>query len=355
MAVTVDELQIEISDNSSKAAGGLQKLTAALTALKAITSGGLGIGRISAELKELTDNVGAMKAVNTAMRSLSKTISDMQSLPQRALGADTFLEGLESSSAVAQALEDIKAAAKGAGDALKQVVPKLEIPTTDLTEFNKALEESEAAWKEFKEYLESAEIDLTGLPQTIKPIVDAADKASERFKSLKTAISSIPGILGEIGAAAKSAFGFLANAIQKATSGIKKLVNNVLHLNSAFKSTNKQAGFFGTTIGKALKSILLYRTIRKLITQIGQAFRDGVRNISLFSDTANAAMSSIITDTLYLKNALGSLAAPVIEALAPAFRILTDVIVEATNALGMFIALLTGKSTFVKATRDMQD
>lgn len=105
----------------------------------------------------------------------------------------------------------------------------------------------------------------------------------------------------------------------------------------------------------SLKRILMYRVVRSILANTTKAISEGIQNIYQYSvivDTKlHKSLDSIATDALYIKNSLGSVAAPIINVLAPAFELLAAQIAKAMNVLAQFFATLSGSSTYTKAVR----
>ena len=72
---TIDDLRIEISDNSKQAVSGIDSLTESLSKLKTITRGGVGLNgvanqfkKLSQALQELQDPSEKIKKLVTALK-----------------------------------------------------------------------------------------------------------------------------------------------------------------------------------------------------------------------------------------------------------------------------------------------
>lgn len=121
-----------------------------------------------------------------------------------------------------------------------------------------------------------------------------------------------------------------------------------------------KAKFKGLKIGhllKALGRIALYRTLRTVIKEVSQAFREGIQNVARYSKAigeidsakANYHMSVLATAVLKVKNSLGAMLAPIIQAVTPAIQNLANNFIEATNAINQFISAMQGKDVFTRA------
>lgn len=147
------------------------------------------------------------------------------------------------------------------------------------------------------------------------------------------------------------------NGIHKSVAAIQKL-NQKLHETSGWKKMEKAvsnaksrlAGFLA-----ALKRIAVYRAIRSVLKAISQAFREGIMNMYQYSvlmdGTFKKSMDSLATSALYLKNSLGAMVAPLLNALAPAIDVLVDKFVDLLNIINQFIARITGASSWTKALK----
>lgn len=123
-------------------------------------------------------------------------------------------------------------------------------------------------------------------------------------------------------------------------------------------SANKAAGFF-QKLGKSLKRIFLYRMIRKVLSEIGQAAKEGLSNLydysaalgSIDSTRAKTNMDSLATSALFVKNSLGAMLGPVIQAITPIVYQLANAFSVAANAINQLFAALLGNASFTRAVR----
>lgn len=101
--------------------------------------------------------------------------------------------------------------------------------------------------------------------------------------------------------------------------------------------------------------VAMYRFIRTVIKEITQAMVTGVNNVYAYSTAIGGslapAMDSIATSGLYASNALGAMASPILEALAPAIDFLIDKFVALINIINQFFAFLGGHATWTKAIK----
>ena len=171
----------------------------------------------------------------------------------------------------------------------------------------------------------------------------------------------------------------LGGASRTAAHGMEVLESETEKANSTLQRTSKDASLAGNGVkgagkdmeeaGKAakkgtvgissfwgaLKRIAFYRFVRSIIRSITDAFKTGITNLYQWSSAVNGtfakSMDKIATSTLYLKNSLGTLAAPLIESLAPVIDYLVDGLVEVINLFNMFIAAISGKTSYTAAIK----
>lgn len=177
------------------------------------------------------------------------------------------------------------------------------------------------------------------------------DKApSERWLTFLDAVT-------EKAAAAGKALG------SKLAAGAKKAAKefgifSAKALTFPFSAITSNIGKFGNAVSKLfskIKSVIMYRAIRSAIRMVTDGFREGTNNAYQWSKamggTFAASMDSLATSSLYLKNSLGALATPIINAIAPAVDYVIDKFVALLNIINMTIARLTGASTWTKAIK----
>lgn len=124
-----------------------------------------------------------------------------------------------------------------------------------------------------------------------------------------------------------------------------------------FRAAASAAGHF---VGKlksvlsAFKRIMFYRAIRSVIKEISQAFREGINNLYQWSKLNDgrfaSSMDRAASSLQYLKNSLGAMVAPLINALVPVLEIVIDRIVAIANVVNQFIAAITGADYWTRAT-----
>lgn len=173
------------------------------------------------------------------------------------------------------------------------------------------------------------------------------------YKNKITMLSGITNRLSAVGQKASGAIKNLArNLLQIAKgaiiTGLKKIGAGILGIH---KSANKST----ISIGKMLKYLFGIRSLYTLFNKMRSALVDGFKNLVQYSGETNSAISSVMSALTQLKNSFATAFAPIVTTVAPYLVRFINLISECVTRVGMFIAALTGKSTFTKAVSVQQD
>lgn len=207
-----------------------------------------------------------------------------------------------------------------------------------------------------------------GVAEKIKNAVAASEKLSKALRyvipivgvitTLFRGIRSIAGTLLSVAKKVASAFagivktiaGGAVNGIKKLGSGLKTVSKGVL--NYVTKPFTRAMDVIKKWKNRLL-SVAFYRTVRTALKMITDGFKEGIENLYLFSQEAGTqfapTMDRLAASSLYLKNSLGALAAPLIQAVAPAVEMLINLFVDLLNVVNAVFAALTGQSSYTKA------
>ena len=199
---------------------------------------------------------------------------------------------------------------------------------------------------------------IDNLDIQISASADGAIRSLDRLASsasrLRTSATSAGNGMRDMAQGAQDAGTATSNAsnqAQTASGHVRAFGQSAVQAGTnAKKGTAGIASFWG-----ALKRVAYYRMIRSIIKAITSAFKEGITNIYHYSNAINGhfakSMDQLATSVLYLKNGLGSLVAPLMEALAPALEWLIDIIVDAINIFNQFIAVISGSKTYTAAKK----
>lgn len=296
-----------------------------------------------------------------------------------------------------QAYKDAANAARQAGEAAKSSVSS--IPKEDSgSDIGGQLKSVMSGVGQISSILKSSDIGGS-LAKSIGPLIDDMSGVVGSSQALSGALASLssamPYVVAGV-AAAKAGFELFKKAIQSTVgtiTGFYKTVYSLLKpaldaavgalkkLASGFKTVGKNVSkAFGTGLKKTITSIgsyfmkpinklkefnkwwknaisfsITYRAIGVAINFVTKGLKDGLDNLYQYSRIMGTelapSMNSLATSALYLKNSLGAMAAPLINALAPVVDMLVEKFVALLNIIGKVIAVLTGKNTYTQAKK----
>lgn len=177
-------------------------------------------------------------------------------------------------------------------------------------------------------------------------MADARDQAS----GLADTMTQTADAAQEAGAALSTNFGgAVVNALQKVWKLAQKAGSALLNL---FRQSNR-------TSRGGIKNILMYafgiRSLFALVNRLRTALVNGFQNLAQFSDKTNAAISSVRSALTQLKNSLATAFAPILTVVAPILTKFINMLSAAADSVARFAAMLTGKTSYVRAKRVQED
>lgn len=177
-------------------------------------------------------------------------------------------------------------------------------------------------------------------------MADARDQAS----GLADTMTQTADAAQDAGAALSESFGgAVVSALQKVWKFAQKAGSAFLNL---FRQSNR-------TSRGGIKNILMYafgiRSLFALVNRLRTALVNGFQNLAQFSDKTNAAISSVRSALTQLKNSLATAFAPILTVVAPILTKFINMLSAAADSVARFAAMLTGKTSYVRAKRVMDD
>ena len=185
---------------------------------------------------------------------------------------------------------------------------------------------------------------------------------SNSFSKQQAAASKLGDSFRRIGAmeTIESARGVLADS----TASVKDQMKAVRDLQGAYRDLGNEQGvassktksFLGN-LTSSLKRIAKLRVLRGIIRSVTQGISEGSQNLYAYSqamgsvDAANFAntMNQVASTFLYVKNAIGSVVAPIMNILSPALTWIAEKFVAVANIVAQFFAALGGKTSYTRA------
>lgn len=119
-----------------------------------------------------------------------------------------------------------------------------------------------------------------------------------------------------------------------------------LKLEKQIKGSSKNS------FGASLKRVAVYRAIRAILKSITNAFKEGVNNLALYSSEVNNTLSTISSSATTIKNSVGLMVLPLMQAFAPIIQGVAVGIGQLANALSYLTAKLRGSATYLKVNTE---
>lgn len=362
----------------------LQSIKIPATIAKRITEIGEAASSVSAEgisnLDKMTQSMQRLSGVDfSGMKSVPKMAPAIDEKPvetPETEKAEAFVPTRsmdEASMQLAKLEIEIQAAKAAYRDLLK------ELSTTgtadvgqiqQLTEAREKVEELESAYKELRDAIQSS----GGVEPQVSPAIEA-ESGGEKGSAVDTGrLRSVMDILSGIGAAAKSAASDVSKffdtfnqspIISKFSSALRSIPTKALRelwsvspIKRFSDSVGNAAGRFEKLIS-SIGRISFYRAVRAAIKAITDSLKTGVSNLYQYSKLIGtefaSSMDRLSTSVFYLQNSFGAMAAPLINAVAPAIDYLIDKFVALLNIIGKVFAILGGKATYTQAIKQTKE
>lgn len=342
MAIELEGLEFQLEAKSSKAAEEVMNLATAFELLKTSTKGGF--ASVTSVSKSITSIGEALSKINTGqLRNLNEFLSGLRQLDGIRIPA-TITNGLnrltDSLGRIRKQdiarLRDLTSALKELGEVSDVKVPSLRnLPrsntdtqtdqsqgatppelTQNAAETARATEENRSFWRSLHDIASSA--------MTYNRAVGEANQQTRNLgRAARSSSRGLRDLLQSMGSG-------LAAKVKESTAGIGKLFSSI-------------------------KRIAMYRMLRAFFSQLTNAMKEGIVNLYKYSSVMGTefkgSMDRLASSFLYLKNSMGALASPIINAVAPAIEYLIDRFVALVNIINQFFATLAGAGSFTAAKK----
>lgn len=248
-------------------------------------------------------------------------------------------------------------------DALKQTSAALDEATNKLQNFVEIGGTSEApAFKWMMQDIENLKAKMAQL-QAQKDAMNASDasmggggteqntyRLGNAFAALRARIAeyvresktaqSVQLLFSRSMGAIDGAVDGLRGKLQQAVASIKNYISHTQKVKKSSSIGAKGMAMLGLGVSSLLGAL----------SQLRQGMVEGLQNLSKFDKGTNASLSSMKSSLSQVKNSLATAFSPILTAIAPAINTLLGLISKALNAIGEFVAALTGQNTFTRAT-----
>ena len=373
MADTLESLEIKVVHSASGADAEIGKLASAIGSLKtAITGTPAALKELAAALKAVHESCkGGTAKFDKFAESMANVAASAEMLGDNSNSVMTLANAMSTLSEVkvtASSFNSLSSGVEKVGAAAKSVTPEaienLDKMVTSLAKLQgvdlQGLGSAMSAVRRVGAAKEpEAKVPLTEDMQALISSASQIDVLEAKLMSLRDAMQeafsagdmdkaySIRGQILQTEAAlekARAAADKAGKATKEAAKGVKELS----------KEANKSKGPLDNFIG-SLKRIAFYRFIRTIIKAITQAFQEGLQNAYAYSNGItteghrfSAALDSMSTAGLKMKNQLGSAFIGLLAAIAPIINAVIGLITKLANALSQIFAIFTG-GTYLKA------
>lgn len=335
--VELQGIQFKIVGDTKKAVSGIKPLISSLQKLKTISDSGIGLKKISEEIKDFN------KALDERnRRSLSAVAASLRQITSASSGLGNIRKQLKSIanidfSNLTTAAEKITTIANAAGSMSGASRGKTGGNTGEAEDFG-------------TEQVNGGKVNVKPIkPPNTAETNKSLDETKRKLKETQAYAKGLRQILADLG---KS---FLTSAKSAGRFGLKLLSLPFKKLVASVKNALGPIRQFLSSLGR----IAMYRAIRSIVSGITTALKEGIMNLYQYSiimnTTFHTAMDSAASDALYLKNSLAAAVAPIIEMLIPAFDALAERVVSVMNLVAQLFATLSGKSTYSKAVKTTKE
>ena len=309
--------------------------------------------------------VAGTKEMETAARRMAESVSGIGDKAKAALQkqANAFAKLNSQYAEQTRKVETLKEKV----DALREE----KIPTQEYTDLNKEIDsvnkKLDAAIEREIKFMETGGKQNSRAFKGMEYDIDMLREKLEEAQKTKTALESsggayVTGADTESGqkvvaqyAAAQAALEDTNNRVRTSFDSLKASVKDY---EEKAKKATKSSGGLQKGIDKAgmsFKKMLSYtfgiRSLFALFNRLRSAVGEGMKNLVQYSGDTNNTVSGLMGSLTQLKNALATAFSPILTMIAPALNTLISLLTTAANAVAQFFSALTGKNTFVKATK----
>lgn len=193
-----------------------------------------------------------------------------------------------------------------------------------------------------------ASIALKELKRMQEEAANAAKEQADGQKEARNTAEQASESVTKLGEDTKNA----ANKSRTAASDFKKI-------GAALSKLGKMLGIGGGGHGSKLfgrrgfGGFVALMAIRRALTSLIRALTSGIKegsdNLTQYSAEYNNSISRMVSGLNYLKNAWAAAFAPIVNVVAPYVETFINILASALNAIGRFMAALTGKGFAVQA------
>ncbi len=202
---------------------------------------------------------------------------------------------------------------------------------------------------------EMTEIESSGKAFTYGGNTESAQRDLEKLVQEEAKLNDINNRLETSYASLKQKVSQYKQEVLSSSDAQKKTSKSGVALNKSLKETEKGSKNARMGLGRMLATSLLFSTVFRALSAVTNVIKEGMGNLAQYSGKTNATLSSLMSSLTQLKNAFATAFSPILTVVAPALNYLIGLLTSAATAVAQLISALTGKNSFVKATKVQQD
>lgn len=161
----------------------------------------------------------------------------------------------------------------------------------------------------------------------------------------------VPNDAGAVSAVNKDV-NLLKEGFKKAGNAAKECFHS---MDDHCRKSSGMLGKVGNRFKGLLLSLMVFNQVSKAFRGMVSAMQEGFKNLAQYSADYNGAMSALKSETATLKNGLAAAFEPIVTAVIPYVTQLVGWLNRAVDAMGQFLAALSGKGTYTRAKAQVID
>jgi 2-keto-3-deoxy-L-rhamnonate aldolase RhmA len=314
--------------DTSRISGNLESVGASIKSL----------GAMDPELKTLISDLGSL--ARSGNGTIGENALDLQAkaakvqsvIDQAALKSAKAQEGLK---AIADKNAQIEASARAAATQEQNLTDSI----------NRAIAEHQAQFGSAAGMADKAADLGATMPDYGEDAVKWPVNAPSEINA--GSINELKAAIGEIGPLSEENFGVAAASTEKFAGASKKASSSVSEVG---KQTRNASSWMQRMIAHMFVGMAIYRGM----AAFGDAVKTGINDMAVGVSSANATMSNLATNFLYLKNSIGSAFMPILQQITPAIDAVIDKVADLFNMIGMLTASIFGNAMSITVAKKAQ-
>ena len=265
---------------------------------------------------------------------------------------------------------------------MSQTAKETSNASNQLRQYNEDISKVIRTEQTFKDALAAAAQEspiFRDMPEDINRLNRNMQKLPISLSQLKSDISDLAGIMGGFAGKAISvagAIGKIGSFTSKVNKQILSFTKNFAKLSwdflnfgstknalsgpkSPFSQSSASLGDFNKKLKHGITTVLRYgfgiRSLYVLFNKLRSGIKDGINSLVMFSDRANKSLSLLTSDMSYVGNSVAAAFEPILNIVAPVIDQIVDYAVAGINAVGAFIASITGQTSYTVAVKNIKD